>query len=172
MKFVSKSLLAICILILTATSAFAGLRSVINCSSNVKSDMNTVANYIDANWNSYERFVERETGLNIKSCLKNRFQKNGKAECRSSGGQCSGNVMAWATYLGKKANFCPLSINSFEALDRTPNQRACYAALLAHEFSHTCWGNESRSELVEAATFNFWADTHNVTIIKRDCRLD
>lgn len=156
-----------------STTALAGLADVIDCNDNVTTDLNRVANHAADNWADVEDFMEDYTGINVKNCMKNRFKKNGKIVCEQKNtGRCDG-ALGWASPFNKKAHFCPTAISNFEALARTPDQRACYFALMVHEFAHSCDRGEAKAEELEDAAFAYWASTHNVTVDPNyDCGFD
>ena len=154
------------------SSVHAGLKKVIDCTNTQESDLNAAANVIANNWDDFEDFVEDETGLNIKNCMENRFESNGKVVCESSSkGQCKGSN-AWASALNRKAHLCPGFLDTVGDLSRQPDRRACYAAILAHEFAHTCERFEAGSENIDDAAFDFYKDMWAVNINMGSCGMD
>ena len=128
------------------------------------------ADFIVDNWNSYESFVEDETGYDIKVCLKEVFQGklwastiycvNDDDDPDDSG--CYGDCTCDGDWCGKAwpaQHWIKLCHNNFlDPLD-IRNQRtrvACYAALMAHEYAHVCWRGETAANNIEIATFNWW----------------
>lgn len=142
---------------------------IIGCNNTQEEDIDAASDVILRNWNDWESFVEAQTGMNVKNCLKNRFEKNGKVECESSStGRCSGNA-AWSNYLGKTAHLCPNTLDDIAEESRKPDRRACYAAVIAHEYGHTCVRAEVGADALDEATFDWYASTHNITIAKSGC---
>lgn len=153
--------------LLSAQPAYA-LGEVTGCGDK-KEDIEAAANVIQRNWSDWETFVEAQTGMNIKKCMKNRFEKNGKVICESSAkGKCDG-AAAWASSLNKKIHLCPSVLSDIVEETRKPDRRACYAAIMAHEFGHSCDRFEVGSDSLDEATFDWYASTHNITIVKSDC---
>jgi len=144
------------------------LDAITDCGSK-KDDIDAAADVIVRNWSDWESFVEAQTGVNIKNCMKNRFEKNGKVVCESSStGKCDG-AAAWASPLNKKIHICPATLNDIVEEARKPDRRACYAAIMAHEFAHSCDRFEVGADALDEATFDWYASTHNITISKSDC---
>ena len=52
------------------TNVFA--METVNCNSAQRDDLNAMANYVNNNWDEFEDYVDRNTGINLKSCIKNR----------------------------------------------------------------------------------------------------
>lgn len=165
----------------SASGLAVALDSVTNCSDTLKTDIEEVAQYISNHWDDFEDHLEAVTDMNIKKCMKNRFSKNGDVKCKDDTGACDCTpkkeskqkcAAAWATPTDKKIRLCPGFIDTISALD-VQNRRACLAAIMAHEFGHSCDRFESGSEKVEQAAFDYWKSTHSaVTINKSSCGMD
>lgn len=150
------------------TNVFA--METVNCNSAQRDDLNAMANYVNNNWDEFEDYVDRNTGINLKSCIKNRFKKNGKVICEDS---CAPNVNGWAAYLSKKVHFCPLFLNNVAKLDRKVSRRACYFALAVHEFGHNCLRGHGTVEDLDNAAFDWYEQTHpRVNITLASCGMD
>ena len=159
------------LLFVSFNSSYAGLASVKNCTITQEKDFRSIATYIKNHWRGFERYLERETDLNIKKCIKNRFKKNGKILCKSSNtGMCDG-ANGWAVPGAKKIRLCPSFLNRISRYSKN-NRRACYLALMAHEFSHSCFRTERDAELIDDASFDYWDSTHTLSIVLRDCGMD
>lgn len=160
------------LLLLASSISFGALKEVKGCRTSVEADLRGVANYIKNNWDDFEDFVEDETGLNIKSCMKNRFSKNGKIECESRmTGYCSG-ANGWAIPGSKRIHLCPDFVTRVRNMSQGRNRRACYLALMAHEFAHTCARFERGSELIDDASFDYYDMMKNVSISLASCGMD
>ena len=144
------------------------LGDINGCGSKVD-DIEAAANAVLNNWKDWEAFVEAQTGVNIKKCMKNRFENNGKVICESSSsGQCK-SAAAWSSPLNKKIHLCPTMLSDIIEEARKPDRRACYAAIMAHEFAHSCDRFEVGADALDEATFDWYVSTHNLTIKKSDC---
>ncbi|MBL6991709.1 MAG: hypothetical protein ISR65_18150 [Bacteriovoracaceae bacterium] len=140
------------------------------CNSTQRNDLQEMADYVNNHWNAFENYIDRHYGINLKSCIKNRFKKNGKIVCENS---CSSGVNGYAYYLSKKAHFCPSFLNRVGRLSKKVNRRGCYFALAAHEFGHTCLRGHGSVEDIDDGAFDWWASTHDlVDIDLRDCGMD
>ncbi len=168
MKTKMKSIATFLALTTLSLSSFANLADVIDCRQSEEQDMKMVANYIDDNWNDYERFMERETGLDFGGCMENRFKDNGKVKCEADNGGSCNNSNAWAMFGSHKIHMCPSFLNRISSFGNI-NRRACISAIMSHEFAHTCFRGEGGAERIDNAAFDYWASTHNVTISLSDC---
>lgn len=143
---------------------------IIDCNSTQKEDLEKMVNYVNNNWSDFEHYLESTTNINLKSCIKNRFKKNGKIICEDS---CGPRVNGWASYLSKKVHFCPSFMNRVGALSRKVDRRACYFALAVHEFGHTCFRGHGTVEDMDNAAFEWYERTHpRVTIDLINCGMD
>ncbi len=172
MKKTALFLAALGTLLTVPDPAWCGLKDVKDCSATREEDIEAAAGAVARNWKDFESFVEDATGMNIKNCMENRFKKNGKVVCESSRtGKCS-NAAAWASPLNRKVHLCPGLYDDVDTMDRKPDRRACYAAVMAHEFAHTCERFEAGSDRIDEAAFDWYDSTHELTIDKRDCGID
>jgi hypothetical protein len=131
------------------------------------------------NWDEFERDLEafRDWPVDIKSCLQERFQNNGKVVCEAtSTGECapvSGvPVNGWGSTLGlsHRCHMCPAFLNTVRALTGVENREACYFALVTHEWGHTCHRGHKTLEIIDNSAFNFWKKKHpSVTITYAQC---
>ena len=95
--------------ILTTSPVYA-LGDVVDCADKTE-DIFAAADVIVRNWDDWEEFVEAQTSVNIKNCMKNRFEKNGIVMCEStSTGKCS-KAAAWSNPLNKKIHLCPSTLS-------------------------------------------------------------
>ncbi|MBM4354248.1 MAG: hypothetical protein FJ109_10710 [Deltaproteobacteria bacterium] len=174
---------AVVLALITQSGLTFGLDSVTDCSATEKADIEAVANYLSEHWDDFEKHMESATDLNIRKCMKRRFEKNGDVLCKdnSATGLCECTAekrekgkcaAAWAVPLGKEVRICQTFQDNVKNLD-TQDRRACWAAILVHEFSHSCLRLEGGCEKVEKAAFDYWKSTHSaVKINKSDCGLD
>lgn len=142
-----------------------GEQNYVGCSDTRIYDIGGAQRVVGNNWSSYESFVERETGLNIGNCLRKRFQDNGKAHCDwSSVHGCSSSLYGHAKYSSHTAHICSgfLTETTTAEKPRGVDRRASYAALLAHEWAHTCWRNETNADNIDVATFNWYKSRYSV----------
>lgn len=134
------------------------------CNADRRSDISTAQNTIANNWSSYASFVERETGLNIGNCLENRFKKNGEVHCDWEYRHgCNSSLYGVAMYSSHTAHLCRNFLDRVDDKSSGLNRRASYAALLAHEWGHTCWRNENNADKIDVATFNWYKSRYAVT---------
>ncbi len=146
---------------LWASSLWA--HEVKSCGSD-KSDILSAIHSIKNNWRNYENFVtDYNNWNNLSSCLENRFKKNGKVKCKNLSGNKAG--LAYPGFLQIKLDTGWLS----GLTNNQKNRRACIAALVAHEFAHTCFATEKRSDKIDKATFMWWKDRYNATNSWNSC---
>lgn len=136
------------------------LDDVIDCDSVQEKDIRAVAWNIADDWSNFERAVESASGSDLGSCIKNRFSKNGKVQCVAKE-KCNDNgkcKLGFGSGAGQKIKIFQTFFDNVAALSQ-PDRRACYAALMTHEFSHTCehYGENQPESRAEAA-FNYWKD--------------
>lgn len=164
-----KKALLVMVMGLMSMSAFAEFKTS-GCNSTQREDLEQMANYVSNNWNDFENYIDRNYGINLKNCIENRFKKNGTIVCEDS---CDPGVNGWARYLSKKAHFCPSFLNRVGRFERKVNRRACYFALAAHEFGHTCFRGHGTVEDIDDGAFEWYELTHpRVTIDLIDCGMD
>jgi hypothetical protein len=118
-----------------------------DCTTTETTEIDQAIGWGSRNWNEYEKTLEAIRGwpVDIKNCLQNRFQMNGKAVCEAkSTGECkiksSGTANGWASSLGLsyRCHMCPTFLAKVRAISGTENRQACYFALVTHEWGHTC----------------------------------
>lgn len=143
----------------TTGSSSTALAEVINCNATEEKDIRAVAWNIADDWRNFAGSVENATGKNMGSCIEERFSANGKVECvhtekcKQDGNKCK---LGFGAGLGKKIKLYQTFFDNIDAMPQA-DRRACYAALMTHEFSHTCEhyaesGPEARAE----AAFDYW----------------
>lgn len=161
-------------------STLTALDDVIDCDSTQEKDIRAVAWNIVDDWNAFQNKLENDTGINVGNCLENRFTKNGKVKCMNEtncdkDGNC---LLGKASPFNQKIKIFDTFMGNIASMPQA-DRRACYAALLTHEFSHSCDkfgdGVNSAPELREDAAFNYWKDRFPVTSgldPNNDCGLD
>ncbi|MBF0360406.1 MAG: hypothetical protein HQK49_05305 [Oligoflexia bacterium] len=140
-------------IVITTKSAKAN-HNVIDCGA-YTSDMNEVFSKISSKWNSYKNYVENQTGFNLSGCLENRFKKNGDVKCKALNNNHAGE----ATFGLSRIKIDNGWLNNRTSVQR--DRRACVSALMAHEFAHTCFSVEGRSDTIDESTFNWWKNEYN-----------
>ena len=142
----------------TLNSVSKGLAETIDCTDTESSDMRAVAWNIADDWNNFSNTLENSTGQNVGSCLQKRFAADGKVQCVhtlkcNQAGKCQ---LGFGGGLGSKIKIFQTFFDNIKSMPQ-PDRRACYAALMAHEFSHTCEHYaEAGPEARGAAAFNYW----------------
>ena len=146
--------------------------TVVDCDATQSRDINAVAWNIVDDWTNFENVVEADTGTNLGNCAKNRFSKNGKVKCMSSD---KNGLMGWSSPLNRKIKIYPKFLSKIAGLPQA-DRRACYAALMAHEFAHSCDLGEDGAEAREDAAFKYWknrfAATSDTLSMQTNCGLD
>jgi hypothetical protein len=151
---------------------------IIDCTATQVNEIGLAVDSVWASWNSFEDFIEDAGGPNIRSCLEDRFKTNGKIVCESSqGGQCDNNDgtinNGWASYLNRRAHFCPIFLSTVAGISGVSNRKACYFALAAHEWGHTCWRDHGTVEDIDDLAFEYYKSRHaDVTISLGSCGMD
>jgi hypothetical protein len=151
---------------------------IIDCISLEVTEIGLAVDSVSATWEDFADFIEDESGITVGNCLENRFKTNGKIVCESSqGGQCSNNDgsdnAGWASPLNKRAHFCPSFLNNVAGISGVANRQACYFALAAHEWGHTCERDHGTVEDIDDLAFEYYKDHHpNVTISIGRCGMD
>lgn len=171
------------LLLLTATLlggiAHAG-PDIKDCRPGETAEMAQAIDWGAAHWKEFESFLEGRADVSIKNCLEQRFKKNGRVVCeKDMGGQCSsrkGTALAWASPFNKRCHMCPDFMTYVRGksgeTDRN-NRKACYFALITHEWAHTCERTHRTVERIDNAAFDFWKSKHaDVTFGLRDCLMD
>jgi hypothetical protein len=135
----------------------SALKAVTNCNATREQDIRAVAWNIADDWSNFTAAIQLTTSFKVKECLHDRFSKNGKVLCEDKD-HCSKNkgCRQGHSFPGKhEIKIYPdflKRISGYSQADR----RACYAALLAHEFTHSCAHLEGRAEAREDAAFSYW----------------
>ena len=136
----------------------SALGEAINCDSTQSKDIRAVAWNIVDDWDNFERSIEADSGTKLGKCTRDRFKKNGKVECVSEynckkDGRCK---LGFGGGTGKKVKIFQTFFDNVASAEQA-DRRACYAALLTHEFAHTCERYaESGLEAREDAAFKYW----------------
>jgi len=149
-----------------------GLAQTIDCTDTESSDMRAVAWNIADDWNNFSNTLESSTRQNVGSCLQKRFAEDGKVQCVHTrkcdkDGKCK---VGFGGGLGSKIKIFQTFFDNIDSMQQPADRRACYAALMTHEFSHTCEHYaEAGPEARAAAAFNYWKGRFGVT---RDLKVD
>lgn len=129
------------------------------CTSTQSQDIRAVAWNLVDDWANFERAIESATGSNLGNCIRNRFRDNARVICEqqtncNNRGRC---VMGRSSPLNQTTRIFGTFFNNI-ANTSSSDRRACYAALLTHEFSHSCDRvfERPRAEAREAAAFTYW----------------
>ena len=157
----------------TLNSDSKGLAETIDCTDTESSDMRAVAWNIADDWNNFSKALESSTGQTVGSCLQKRFAEDGKVQCVhtpkcKNNGKCK---LGFGGGLGSKIKIFQTFFDNIEYTpqpDRRPrpqpDRRACYAALMTHEFSHTCEHYaEKGPEARAVAALDYWKGRFGVT---------
>jgi hypothetical protein len=116
----------------------SALDEVIDCDSTQEMDIRAVAWNIVDDWSNFESAVENETDIPLGSCFKNRFFTNGIVECESRE-NCNGDgercVLGRASPFNQRLRIFQTFFDNIADMPQA-DRRACYAGLIAHEFSH------------------------------------
>ncbi|MBF0300420.1 MAG: hypothetical protein HQK51_17005 [Oligoflexia bacterium] len=139
--------------------------NIVDCNATYESDINAIFAAIGNNWNDYKSFVENRTGFDLSNCLENRFQSNGDVKCKYLDNNRAGYAIPGLSQIKIDKNW----LNRQSATQK--NRRACIAALMAHEFSHTCLADEGRAYTIDNPTFHWWKDKYNSTNTWDSCGL-
>ena len=131
---------------------------MINCDSTQSKDIRAVAWNIADDWTNFDNAIEGQTSFRLGECVHDRFSKNGKVECMNKD-VCNkkGCRQGHASPFKKKVKIYPDFLNQIAGLPQA-DRRACYAALMTHEFTHSCDRMEGRSEAREDAAFAYWTE--------------
>jgi len=131
----------------------------VDCTSTQSVDILAVAWNLVDDWANFERAIESATGSNLGSCIRGRFRDNARVICEQQTncnrkGRC---VLGRSSPLNQTTRIFGTFFNSIASAP-APDRRACYAALLTHEFSHSCDRvfEQPRAEAREAAAFTYW----------------
>lgn len=154
-----------------------GLDEVIDCNATQSKDIRAVAWNIADDWTNFERQVRNASSSNLGACIEKRFSRNGKVQCVAKykckkDGRCK---LGFGAGLGQKVKLYQTFFDNIASLSQK-SRRACYAAMLTHEFSHTCehyaeGGPEARAE----GAFDYWKarfDPNSTLDIEVDCGMN
>lgn len=131
----------------------------IDCNSEESLDIRATAWNIVADWSDFEDYIEARTPYNIKSCLKNRLDYNGKVKCLST----YESWLGWASPFTKKIKVSQNFRDDLDAESSRPDRRACWAWIMAHEFSHSCDRGEAAADDIGNEAFYYWKDRFGVS---------
>lgn len=148
------------------------------CNDTESLDIRAVAWNIADDWPAFSNAVERATDQNLGSCIEGRFAGNGKVECaheykcKDGGTKCK---LGFGAGLGKKIKLFQTFFDNIAQMPQA-DRRACYAALMTHEFSHTCEHYaENGPEARAVAAFDYWKGRFPVSsslTVDGDCGLN
>lgn len=146
-----------------------GLAETIDCNDTEDLDLRAVAWNIADDWSNFSKAVETATGDNVGSCLADRFAKDGKVQCvhkydcktdKDGVKKCK---LGHGFGLDRKIKIFQTFFDNISALKQA-DRRACYAALMTHEFSHTCEHyKEKGPEARAVAAFDYWKGRFDVS---------
>jgi hypothetical protein len=151
----------------------------IDCSDAQEDNINGAASALSNNWNSFEQALETSTGNKVGQCLRKRFQENGKVKCVAKYKCDTKNGITKCTLgfgpgLKKQVKFFQTFFDKVDGISSETKRRGCYAALMVHEFSHTCEHYaESGPESRALATQDYWNSTYGESLnIANDCGMN
>ena len=143
----------------SASSSEKGLADVIGCNDTEEKDIRAVAWNIANDWSNFSSSLEKATGKTLGSCIEDRFSKNGEVECvhkekcKQDGNKCK---LGFGAGLSKRVKLYQTFFDNIASMPQA-DRRACYAALMTHEFSHTCEHYAERGPEARAvAAFDYW----------------
>ena len=116
------------------------LADVIDCTATEEADIRSVASSITKDWSNFAKSMEDAIGDDLGKCIQGRFSANGKVQCvreekcKRDGGKCTNG---FGGGLGTKIKIFKTFLDNIGGMPQSDRQ-ACYAALMTHEFSHTC----------------------------------
>jgi hypothetical protein len=143
--------------------ASTALDEVVDCTATQETDIRAVAWNIADDWTNFDATIERETSFSLGKCTRDRFSRNGRVRCMAQN-NCGPNGCraGWSSFLTQTIRIYPSFLNGIATLPQA-DRRACLAALMTHEFTHSCDRAEGRSEAREDAAFNYWKSRFPVT---------
>lgn len=130
------------------------VHNVSNCDPLIANDIAVIFKRTVKRWNTYEAFVQRKVVLD--DCQRNRYMTNGNVRCVNT--LFMRNVAGHAVYWSRWANVNARYIRRLRReypLD-VATRRACLAALIAHELSHTCGHGEPYADALDTQAFKFY----------------
>lgn len=138
------------------TAADTALDAVTDCDATQEKDIRAVAWNIADDWANFVAAVQDQTSFSVGDCLSDRFGKNGRVQCETKDHCKNGTCRLGYSWPSKQEiKLYPAFLNQIKNFSQ-PDRRACYAALLTHEFTHSCWRAEGRPEAREDAAFAYW----------------
>jgi hypothetical protein len=134
-------------------------------------DITEAANVLLSGWDTWTEVVAKQTRLKIDDCVRDRLANTGVILCLSTPkGKCQDNT-AWTNPRHQKISFCPSLLTQLDAIPSPSDRLACYAAIMVQQFANSCSDNfDAGSQVLADATFDWYAQTHHLTIQKTDCR--
>jgi hypothetical protein len=155
---------------------------IVNCNDTQEVDIRAVAWNLVDDWTNFDAEIERQTSFNLGNCTHDRFSSNGRVECMARD-HCTGKGcrQGYSVPTQQRIRIYPDFLTRIAALP-APDKRACIAALMTHEFAHSCSRFEGRAEAREDAAFDYWKTrfpgtsgfdiNDNDSITTNDCGLD
>jgi hypothetical protein len=149
------------------------LDSIDSCPSSIEGQIRGAAVYLVNHWDDFEDWADDRYGVNPSSCLRNKLD-GGTVRCTTSGNCTDPNVAGYAIPGGSTAYFCRTYTSGIYARypSDTNRRTICFGALMAHEMSHTCLGDERLAEEIEDAARSFLAEHFGVRMTPSDCNSD
>jgi hypothetical protein len=128
----------------------------INCNDTQDVDILAVAWNIVDDWTNFDAAIQRQTSFNLGNCTHDRFSSNGRVECMARD-HCTGKGcrQGYSVPTQQRIRIYPDFLTRIAGLP-APDKRACIAALMTHEFAHSCSRFEGRAEAREDAAFDYW----------------
>ncbi len=124
------------------------------------------------NWSDFKSYAWVHEGIRLSSCLKGRLQ-NGTVRCQqTTTNYCTGGELGRAYPGNPLVRVCRDWLNQIRSSLSANQRRTCYGSEIAHEFSHSCFGNEARAEKVEEAALGFLNGEYGVSVDHYDCNTD
>jgi hypothetical protein len=139
------------------------LDEVVDCNSTQEKDIRAVAWNIADDWTNFDAAIERQTSFRLGNCTRDRFGHNGRVRCMAQDHCNSDGCRAgWSSPFNQTIRIYPNFLNTIATLPQA-DRRACLAALMTHEFAHSCDRFEGRAEAREDAAFSYWKERFPVT---------
>ena len=150
-------------MLVSIPSLASATHEIIECDAPYETDIAAIHWQVDDKWRDFEDFVNDYADLNLSSCIENRFETNGDVKCKNLSGDAAGKAVPGASTIRMDEDW-------LDGLSSTQkNRRACMAALMAHEYAHSCYANESRADRIDEAAFEWWADVFGATNTWESC---
>jgi hypothetical protein len=163
-------LLIAVISLLAAGSITMAAQNIIDCDEPFETDIAAILWNVANEYDDFEDFVEDHAGVNLKSCMRNRFESNGDVKCMDlASGKIGSSVPG-----DDKIKIDTDWLNGLPQIDRDDQKfrRACIVGTMAHEFAHSCYSTESRAEDIDNAAFGWWRQRFNATGYFSECPQD